>query len=290
MIKKINIALAIVFAAMFALKGLKSLKEAGARRSAAQDRAAQRQDGSQLAPHVYYAYWAGYTLENPISNRNGILLDIVRAIFPKSTFHHVHGDAKDFARVLRDDPHAVLVGFGTHPELKDFQAAPTPLMACPLVVMTLRTNPWYYNGLESLGELRILADEAFLDYKVIRELQVRTGQGSGRLRLMPSTVSRVAMAEMVTKGEADAFVMADLTNAKGASIGGQASVRFIQHFRKSKPIANDGTLLHVSGKDAGFAKSVVEEYEAGMRRIDKNGMRRRIFEYYGLPYEPIKEE
>ena len=66
--------------------------------------------------------------------------------------------------------------------------------------------------------------------------------------------------------------------------------RFIQHFRKSKPIANDGTLLHVSGNDAGFAKSLVEEYEAGLRRIDKNGMRRRIFEYYGLPYEPIKEE
>jgi len=43
----------------------------------------------------------------------------------------------------------------------------------------------------------------------------------------------------------------------------------------------------VSGKDADFAKSVLEEYEAGVRRIDKNGMRRRIFEYYGIPYQPV---
>ena len=288
MIKKVNIALAIAFAAMFAMKGLKNLKEASAKRAAAQDRAAVQQEESQLAPHVCYGYWAGYTLENPISNRNGVLLDIVRAIFPKATFQHIHGEVKDFAKVLREDPHAVVVGFGHHPTLKEFPSAPTPLMACPLVVMTLRTNPWYYEGVESLNELRILADEAFLDYKVIRDLHERAGQNPERLRILPSTVSKVVMAEMVAKGEADAFVMADLANVKGAASDVLASVRFIQHFRKSKPIANDGTLLHVSCKDAGFAKSIVEEYEVGVRRIDKNGIRSRIFDYYGLAYEPVK--
>ena len=288
MIKKVNIALAIAFAALFAMKGLKNLKEAGAKRAAAQDRAVEQQEESQLAPHVCYGYWAGYTLENPISNRNGILLDIVRAIFPKATFRHVHGDVKDFAKVLREDPHAVVVGFGNHPVLNEFPSAPTPLMACPLVVMTLRSNPWYYDGVKSLEGLRILADEAFLDYKVIRDLHERAGQDSERLRIMPSTVSKVVMAEMVAKGEADAFVIADLVNVKGATIDGLASVRFLQHFRKSKAIADDGTLLHVSGADAEFAKRVVEEYEAGLRRIDKNGMRLRIFEYYGVPYEPVK--
>ena len=197
MIKKINIALAIAFAAMFAMKGLKNLKEASAKRAAAQDRAAVQQEESQLAPHVCYGYWAGYTLENPISNRNGVLLDIVRAIFPKATFRHIHGEVKDFAKVLREDPHAVLVGFGSHPALKEFPSAPTPLMTCPLVVMTLRTNPWYYEGVESLNELRILADEAFLDYKVIRDLHERAGQNPERLRIMPSAVSKVVMAEMV---------------------------------------------------------------------------------------------
>ena len=288
MIKKINIALLIAFVSMFAFKGLKGLKDANAKVSTSRQADAQRQEASQLAPNICYGYWAGYTLENPISNRNGVLLDIIRAIFPKATFQHVHGDVKDFAKVLREDPHAVVVGFGNHPVLNEFPSAPTSLMACPLVVMTLRTNPWYYDGVKSLDGLRILADEAFLDYKVIRDLQERAGQDSKRLRIMPSTVSKVVMAEMVAKGEADAFVMADLANVKGASIDGMASVRFIQHFRKSKPIANDGTFLHVSGKDADFAKSVISEYETGLQRIEKSGERRRIFEYYGLPYEPMK--
>ena len=104
MIKKINIALAIAFVVMFALKGLKNFKEASAKRAAPQNRAAERQEASQLAPHICYGYWAGYTLENPISNRNGVLLDIVRAIFPKATFRHIHGEVKDFAKVLREDP------------------------------------------------------------------------------------------------------------------------------------------------------------------------------------------
>jgi len=287
MIKKINIALLIAFVAMLAMKGLKGLKEASAKRAVAQDRTAEQSEESQLAPRVYYGYWAGYTLENPISNRNGVLLDIVRAVFPKATFRHIHGDVKDFAKVLREDSHAVVVGFGNHPALKEFQSAPTPLMACPLVVMTLRTNPWHFDGVKSLDGLRILADEAFLDYKVIRDLHERKGQESGWLHIVPSATTKVAMAEMVEKGEADAFVMADLANVQGVTIDGLASVRFLQRFRKSKVIANDGTLLYVSGKDAGFAKSVLEEYEAGVRRIDKNGMRSRIFEYYGIPYQPI---
>ena len=287
MIKKINVALLIAFVAMLAVKGLKGLKDANASRSVVQDRVVERTEESQLAPHVYYGYWAGYTLENPISNRNGVLLDIVRAVFPKATFHHVHGDVKDFAKILREDPHAVVVGFGKHPELKDFQSAPTPLMTCPLVLMTLRTNPWHYDGVKSLDGLKILADEAFLDYKVIRDLHERKGQGSGWLRIVPSATTKVVMAEKVENGEADAFVMADLANVYGVRIDGVASVRFLQRFRKSKVIASDGTLLYVSGKDAEFAKSLLEEYEAGVRRIDRNGMRNRIFEYYGIPYQPV---
>ena len=55
MIKKVNIALAIAFAAMFAMKGLKNIKEASAaKRAAAQAPAAEQQEESQLAPNIYY--------------------------------------------------------------------------------------------------------------------------------------------------------------------------------------------------------------------------------------------
>jgi len=289
MIKKINIALAVAFAVLLAFKGLKNLKNARAEKSTSrQDAVASRQEISQLAPRVYYAYWAGYTLENPISNRNGILLDIVRAIFPNATYHRIKGEVDEFVKVLRDDANAVVVGFGEHPALKEFPRAATPLMHCPLVLMTLRTNPWRYKDASSLNGLRIVADEAFLDYKVMRDLRDGEGKGSTKLRLMPSTVSKVELAEMVEKGEADAFAMGDLKNAEGADRDGLTSVRILQNFRKSKPIANDGTLFYASGKDAALAKQLIDEFEKGIRRIEENGMRRRVFEYYGIRYESVK--
>ncbi len=289
MIKKINVILFVAFVVLFAAKGLKTLKDRQAKLAAEpQEPVSERQEVSDLAPNVYYGYWAGYTLENPISNRNGVLLDIMRAVFPRATFHHLHGDVDEFAKVLREDAQAVVVGFGDHPALKEFTSAPTPLMVCPLVVMTLRTNPWRYKDFSSLTNLRIVADEAFLDYKVIRDLRARLGKDSPNLRLLPSGVSKVELGAMVEKGEADAFVMADLKNTQGAAIDGLTSARFLQKFRKSKTISSDGTLLYVSGKDAAFAKRLVKEYEDGFRRIKENGQHRRIYEYYGISEEPAK--
>lgn len=287
MIKKFNVILVFVIVALFAVKGLNALKDAKSKKTArGRQDAVVKQEVSRLAPNVYYSYWAGYTLENPISNRNGVLLDIMRAIFPQAKFRHLHGEVDEFAKALREDPEAVVVGFGEHPALKEFTAAPTPLMVCPLVVMTLRTNPWRFKDFSSLTNLRIVADEAFLDFKVIRDLRERLGKDSPNLRLLPSSTSKVEMGAMVEKGEADAFVMADLKNAQGAAIDGLTSTRFLQNFRKSKTISSDGTVLYVSGKDAEFAKRLVAEYEAGFRRIKENGQLRRIREYYGIPSEP----
>ena len=289
MIKKINVVLAVAFAVLLAFKGLKSLRDSRAKEPAArQESVAERPEVSQLAPRVYYGYWAGYTLENPISNRNGVLLDIVRAVFPNATYHQIKGDVGEFVKVLRDDAHAVVVGFGEHPALKEFPRAATPLMHCPLVLMTLRTNPWRYKDASSLDGLRIVATEALLDYKVLRDLRDGEGKVSAKLRLMPSTVSKVELAELVVKGEADAFVMGDLKNAEGADRDGLTSVRILQNFRRSRPIANDGTLFYASGKDAAFAKQLIDAFENGIRRIEENGMRRRIFEYYGIRYESVK--
>ena len=97
----------------------------------------------------------------------------------------------------------------------------------------------------------------------------------------------VKQAEMVAKGEADGFVSTGV-DSDGTTLDGVASMRILQQFRKSAPIGADGTLLFVSGKDASFATNVVAAYEAGIRRIDANGQRRRIVEYYGMQYEPLK--
>ncbi len=289
MIKKVNILLLVVFVALLALKGVKMLKSNNAAKSRARGTAsAERQNVSQIPLHICYGYWAGYSVENPISNRNGVLLDIMRSIFPNATFRNVHGDVKEFAKILREDSKSVVVGFGEHPDLQGILRAPTPLMQCPLVLMTLRTNPWHYTGPSSLDSLRIVANEAFLDYKVIRDLRERHANDAKFLRLMPSSTTKVELAEMVEKGEYDAFVMAGSKSGHGLNMDGFASMHLIRNFRASDEIGSDGTFLYVSGLDADLAKRTIDEYEAGLRRIDVSGERRRIFEYYGLPYAPVK--
>ena len=288
MIKKVNILLAVLFAVMLALKGLKSLSQSGGAPAAPQEAEEERSgDVSELAPHVYYAYWAGYTLVNPISNRNGVLLDMVRAVFPNAVFKFVNGNVSDVVEKLREDSRAVVVGFGAHEALAEFPVAPTPLMQCPLVLMTLRTNPWYYDGFSSLTNLKIVANDAFRDYSVMRTLKELTDRGEAKLRVVTNELAKVELAELVMKGEADAMVIADLQNVEGAHKDGLTAMRFIQNFRKSSVVASEGTLLYVSGLDADFAKRVIDDFESGIRRIDASGELRRICEYYGTPYEPL---
>ena len=286
MIKKLNILLVVVISAMFAVKGLKEIKKSRGQQAQGKDDAAARQEVSSLAPCAYYAYWAGYTVENPISNRNGILLDIVKAIFPNATFRRLYGDVTEFAQHLREDPNAVVVGFGEHPDLKNAKTAPTPIMYCPIVLLTLRMNPWRYKDVSSLEGVRIVANEAFLDYKVLRDLLAKHGKDSPYLRIVSASVSMEKQAEMVVNGEADAFVSTGMNNSE-VIMDGIASTRILQQFRKSDPIGNDGTYLYVSTKDALFATNVIAEYEAGLRRIDASGQHRRILEYYGMPYKPV---
>lgn len=290
MIKKVNIALVAVFAAMFVVKGLKTKSSHKAAAPALSPAAEAAEDVSSLALNAYYTYWAGYTLENPISNRNGVLLDIVRAVFPKASFEWIRDDVSEIAGKLRTDERAVAVGFGAHEALAGFPSAPTPLMHCPLVMMTLRTNPWRYTDFSSLTNLRIVVSDALMDYAIMQKLRELTARGEARLSVLSNCVTKVDMGEMVLRGEADAMAVAGLQNEEGVPKDGLASTRFIQNFRKSPEIACDGTLLYTSGLNPEFSRKVIEDFEKGMRRIAASGELRRICEYYGIPYAPPKSK
>ena len=290
MIKKVNIILAVGFSLLLAMKGLKEIKDSRKLKSRSQETVATvRQEASGLAPCVCFAHWTGYSVPDPISNRNGVLLDIVRAIFPNATYRVVNGNAEDFAAVLREEPNAVVVGFGNHPALKEAVAAPTSIMACPLVLMTLRSNPWHYKGPSSLEGLRLIANEAYLDYKILQDMRERYGKDSSALRFMPVSTSKIRLAEMVEDGEADAFVMSGMKNRAGAVMEGDISAHLLHNFRASEPIAVEGTRFIVSGKDPELSKRMIDEFEKGLRRIDRSGERRRIFEYYGAAYDPLDD-
>ena len=280
MIKKLNILLAVVFAAMLAMKGAKSLKAARLRRAdAGADVVAEVDAVSRLAPNFYYGFFVFYTLENPISNSNGVLLDMARAIFPDAKFIKLDDDEMpSFIEKLSNDERAVVLGYGDHPAFKDALRAPTPMAKCPIVLMTQRSNPWRYTGLDSLTGISIVAEDGYLDYKIVRDLIEMTKRGEANLRIVPQAKLR----EMVFNGEVDAFITADVPGHDAVMSGDIASMRFMHGFRKSKNIAYSDYLFFVSSKNPEFARRLIDDYEAGMRRIEASGQLRRIREYYGM--------
>ena len=279
MIKKLNVALLIAFAAVLAAKMISGLVPKNVGTVPASPVTAKAEVSGEPRLHIYYVRWLNYAVENRITNRNGVLLDTMRAIFPHAEVHYLSGDVSGFAKVLAEDPAAVVVGFGAHPALGQTVCAPTPMATASLVVKTLRGNPWRYKGPESLDKLRIVVGEALLDYEAMRSRLKRFGEGSDRLQIVKEGTSLGDVAAMIEAGKADAFVA---TGEASTASQEMTSARVLQRFRTSRPIANDPVLLHVSGLDPEFAKSVVDAYESGLRRIDANGVRKRIFDYYGM--------
>ena len=291
MIKKFNIALAIAFAVLIAFKAVKALMPERGGSAAVAAKAAAAAEVESLAINVYYDNWTYFAQEDRISNRNGICLDTLRAIFPKARFHRVNvEDVSSFAEKLREDPSGVLCTFGNHPDLKDFPAAPTPIGQSKIVLYTLRSNPWRYTGPESLEKVKIAAARDFLDFKVLRDLYERFGEDSPRLKVLPANTAAAEFEKIVETGEADAFVATGvkLNNALSADAAQQrSSTSRLKRFRFSAEIARDDVLLRVSSADPDISKRIVDAYEKGIRRIDANGQRRRIFEYYGFVPQPL---
>ena len=118
MIRKINITLAVAFVILFAFKGLKSLSSSRADARARDDgESSATGNASTLAPRIYYFNWTSFSVRNKLADRNGILLGSMQVIFPKAAFVHLRGGVQEFAKALRDDPAAVVVGYGRHPAL-----------------------------------------------------------------------------------------------------------------------------------------------------------------------------
>ena len=288
MIKKLNILLAVVFAAMFALKAFRDFKAERAASAAAEQAASAKTLKQDTSPvlNVYYTQWEYFCSEDPISNRNGLLLDTVRAIFPNARFFILRGDTEQFARKLREEPNAVVVGFGAHVAFKEFRHSDLPMAWSKIILFTLRTNPWRYTGPDSLDGVKIVVASDYMDFDVLKDRYERFGPDSPLLRVLPSDTdsSMAKLAAMVESGEADGFVESGDSGRYGIAAD-MRSMRLLQNFRKSDPIGKSDMLFFVSSKDAAFADRVLEMYDAGMRRIEASGERRRIFEYYGMTPE-----
>ena len=290
MIRKINITLAVAFVILFAFKGLKSLSSSRADARARDDgESSATGNASTLAPRIYYFNWTSFSVRNKLADRNGILLGSMQVIFPKATFVHLRGGVQEFAKALRDDPAAVVVGYGRHPALDGVGAvSELPLAYSRLAVMTPRSNPWRYEGPESLAGLRIVSNDDFLDFPLVQRLLKAQESGSTNgipsIKIVSDIRSREELAKIVEAGEADAF-FATCDNAM--SMPELVSSTILQRFRMSDEIDRGHILFYVSNRDPEFAKAILAEYEEGLRRMESNGVRRRLFDYYGFVPEPL---
>ena len=290
MIRKINITLAVAFVILFAFKGLKSLSSSRADARARDDgESSATGNASTLAPRIYYFNWTSFSVRNKLADRNGVLIGSMQVIFPNATFVHLRGGVKEFAKVLREDPAAVVVGYGHHPALEDVGVvSELPIAYSRLAVMTQRSNPWRYKGLESLAGLRIVANDDFLDFpllqRLLKEQEAGNTNGIPTVSVVSTIRSREELAKIVEAGEADAF-FATCDNAM--LMPELISSTILQRFRMSEEIDRGAVLFHVSNRDPEFAKTILREYEEGLRRMESNGVRRRLFDYYGFVPEPL---
>ena len=280
MIRKVCILLVALIAAMIILKLALLSGGKGTEVKSAPSVTRAEDAKSDLAPTVYYTRWVPYAVENDVTHRNGYILDLVRAIFPKARFVRVFQDMHEVERAIERDPDGVSVMYGDHPVFAAYEKAPTPLHEIDMVVYTLRTNDWRYaSTLDSLAQLRLGFTEDYLDVKILRTLLEKHPD---RVRVYHAGETNFDnIAAEVLAGRIDAFAVS-LGNAADSRQVGMAAERMLD-FRQSKPIGKGDPLFIPSNRDPARAKRLIEDYERGLRLVERTGELRRLREYYGMP-------
>ena len=278
MIRKVCIALVALLAAMVGLKIAQSVGAKGT--SPATANVVRAIDAkADLAPNVYYTRWVPYAVENDVSHRNGYILDLIRAIFPKAKFVRVFQDAREVVAALERDPNGVSVMYGDHPDFAAFAKAPTPVYETDMVVYTLRTNDWRFAGnVDSLAQIRIGFTEDYLDVKELREHAQRHPD---RVRIFKAGDAGFSnIAGEVLAHRIDGFAVSKGIASDTRQVG-MAAERMIE-FRMSKPVAKGAALFRPSNLDAAHAQRLIDAYEKGYKAIEASGELRRLREYYGI--------
>lgn len=278
MIKKINILLVTSVAVLFGLNLLLNALE-GKRGGSRSESVSEESGVSRLAPTVYYSQWHPYFSVDPISNHNGYILDLVRAIFPDAKFVRKECPPDGFATLLDEDPMSACVNFGHHPALSRHAAAPTPIGYYQPVVYFPRISKWRYKGPASLDEICIGVDPWFFDSKVIRDFYEKWKDDPKHVRLLETDDTMEGALDLIEAGEIQAFVdvKADMYEMQSRS-----SRQIVWDFRFSVPIDRVYILFRPSGADAATSAALIEAWESGMKRIAASGEKRRIQQYYGF--------
>ena len=221
-----------------------------------------------IAPTVYYTSWVPYAIENKLTNRNGYLLDLVRAVFPAARFVRLYGDTGVVAEALSKDPLGVSVMHGNHYTMEKFSHAPVPVLVDNVVVHTMRTNSWTYTGLKSLGELRLVFQD---DYLICPELRDYAEANPDKVHICKTGDPAYGdVAGEVIAGRSDGFASTKALQSDARSIG-LTAVKMLA-MKASKPIGKVEILFKVSKCDPKISAEILEAWELGLRRITESGV------------------
>ena len=280
MIRKLNGLLLAVVLALVAAKGLVGFVKASRRPVSVASAAVARAADDGLAPNVIFETWVPLAVENPTTARNGYLLDLMRAVFPRARFVRTSLTVEKARRLLAADTNAVCIAYGDHPRLRDFVHAPTPLMKADIVVYTRRSLAWTYRGLASLEAIRLGMQAGYLDCPVVCAYEEKS-RGTPHAVKVFGEDSPYAVRPFfaIDRGEVDGIVQTRMDYST-ASLGRTADR--LMKYNVSPAIERAAILLTVSNADPAHAQRLVDAYEAGLKRIEASGEHRRIRAYYGL--------
>ena len=282
MIRKVCVGLVVFLTAMVGLK-VALVVQGGRAARGASDAAAVRvaeAQKSQLPVTVYYTAWVPYAMENPLTHRNGYILDLARALFPKARFVRLFGSPDVVAGALTNDAHGVSFMFGLNDEFASLPHAKTPTFENCVVVLTPRTNDWTYAGADSLKKLRLGLQEDYLVSPAIRDY-VRANPGRVRV-YQGNEKAYYNIAAEVLAGRLDGFVASEREEIDKRLLS--STVGQVVEFKTSKPVGRITLRFIVSDRDLDFARQAIADYEAGVKALVSSGELRRIRAYYGIPY------
>lgn len=278
MIKKINIFLLVVFAALFALKFVREAADSSAKAPVASVSAGPVERGLDVT--VYSDVIPPYTAPDVIARHNGLFIDLLASIFPRLKISYPDEESRTnwWHRALTTDPRAVALASPVDPLFADYPKTRSPLGSMELHLLTPRKSPRRYRPGDSFRGWRLAIDvtggaDAFVNRLV-------DGGVLTRLDTLPkeSTFEDFLRANAYDGLLVPLFVT-DVIRFEDLSTG------LSEDFRRSDVVTRVPCHLAVSKLDPAFVERFLREFEEGLRRIEASGERRRILEYYGLSDE-----
>jgi len=284
MIKKLNALMLVLVAVMVMAKlALKSSRKKSVRESGETFVCAQARN-AEFAPTVHYFDLPGLSLVNPLTNRNGYLLDVMRAIFPRARFEGMSvPDLAEIGEEVKRGTDTLVMAPLMVPELLEklgLVLAKTPLYNQDVVVYTLRPSEWNYTGVGSLRELKKLGMRAELArMPAMKGLVEKMGE---RLRIYKrGEAGYERFSQALLSGEVDGYLMQRQNSKLAATEDGGLTGDMTFNLRCSPPVGEVPVVPAVPNADPDRAKKLIEAYERGYREIEASGELRRIREYYG---------